>query len=157
MALARIVADEDQIDRIGELPFITPLELDPVEVAGTGRVRSIEPFGDDPFLPPLDGGIEKLHHRIRIVGLDRMRNLDDRVLFDELDQLLSPLGISELGIVLSVEIEKVKDEEFQRVALHHVVDPMFPLSLNGALEGKEISGRLIEGERLSLQNHLLPW
>ncbi|MDC4226798.1 MAG: hypothetical protein MPW15_21760 [Candidatus Manganitrophus sp.] len=51
VALAGKIADDDEIDRVGELSFITPLQLDPIEIPRTGRVRSIEPFGNNPFQP----------------------------------------------------------------------------------------------------------
>src|SRR5579863_10234456 len=154
MPLSNEIPYNAKVDGVRKLPFIASLELNPVEVPGTGRIGPIEPLRHHPFETPLDPSVKKPHDRFWIVALDRLGEKNRIVFFDERGEHRPALGIGARGVVLVVQIEEVEQVESKRKTFGGLLDPVLSFSLARHLERQKTPGGLVVGKRLPLHDRL---
>ena len=155
LAFSKVVAEQDEVDRVIELTAGVALKLHPVEVARASLVFRFRSLDDDPLQPLADRVQQRLGEDLDRVGLDDWRGQQHCRARNHLVDEREPLLVRQLGEVATVAVEDVEDESHQWQFSRGLLDAVLPPAARGQLKREVFLQLLAVCDRLAVQDESL--
>src|SRR5438128_4189920 len=136
LALSKVVAEQDEVNRVVELTAGVTLQLHPVEVPGARLVFRVRSLDHAPLQALADVVQQGLGEDLYRVGLDDGRGQQHGRAGDHRIDHREPFLVRQLRKVTAVAVEDVEDERDQWQLPGGLLDAVLPPPARGQLERK---------------------